>query len=703
MTVGEPNDTVIDAPYLAAVERLAPDLLRAILRRLGEDLGRRTTGLALVLNQRLASRQSDPFLPAALGPDAEAVASLIALTERTTWKIGELLAVLTRLGVDGNRGLDPLIDHGWLVPTEPIGVVIDSGSEPSTRRLYSGALEGHSRLLEAPRSTVGGLPLGSYEGRVAQVRETDGLEGVLRLAVVWQRVSTGPLRRTQGGQLFKRDRERLLGDAALSGPVADALRPLDPEDLVSLWLELAEEVGLLSGVGETLRAADASFWSEHAVHLPQMIATRWLTAKSDTSAIDLRIAGLLRLADAPAGDWIPIESLAKGLAEAATARGRAVEREAVEKAVLGLAYILGLTRTAEVVPSGGQLVQLTDRGRYVMGRGGPPSPPERPDRFLFVQPNYEIIAYRQGLNPPLIGRLSRLAEWNQVGSALGLTLTRESIHLGLDGGLEAAKIREWMDEHAVRPIPDAVTHAIETWAARRSRLTYYAAATLIEFPDETARQAALERWPTEAGAAPLLIGERLVLIESESKIPFERFRLGGARDYRRPAECCVEVQANGTTLSVDPTRGDLFIEAELARFSERMAVSSSRGSGAEGPRRLYQVTPNSIRRGAEEGLSLAGLTRWFEQRAMSSIPPAVRLLWHGLAEPSERRPLEAVRRWVLNVASADLMEGLLQHPQTREAFDDRLGPTSASIRAERLEDLRASLGAFGIELRLDRD
>ena len=61
-------------------------------------------------------------------------------------------------------------------------------------------------------------------GPVGQIREADGLEPVLRLAALWQRVDEVPLRQTQQGTLYKRDRERLEDDPVLAGPIADAAR-----------------------------------------------------------------------------------------------------------------------------------------------------------------------------------------------------------------------------------------------------------------------------------------------------------------------------------------------------------------------------------------------------------------------------------------------------------------------------------------------
>ena len=112
----------------------------------------------------------------------------------------------------------------------------------------------------------------------------------------------------------------------------------------------------------------------------------------------------------------------------------------------------GLVRAAEVSASGRLVVQLTDLGRYVLAMGPTPPPRTTFEQFLFVQPNFEVIAYRQGLTPHLVGRLSRFAWWSQIGAALELKLTRESIVLGLDWGLTAETILEILTRHSQRPL-----------------------------------------------------------------------------------------------------------------------------------------------------------------------------------------------------------------------------------------------------------
>ena len=88
-------------------------------------------------------------------------------------------------------------------------------------------------------------------GPISEIREADGLEAVLRLAALWQRVGAEPLRQTQQGVLYKRDRDRIDLDPVLAGPIADSFVPLP--DSPSLWLALARRVGLIE-LGSRRRA-----------------------------------------------------------------------------------------------------------------------------------------------------------------------------------------------------------------------------------------------------------------------------------------------------------------------------------------------------------------------------------------------------------------------------------------------------------------
>src|SRR5262249_60134091 len=157
----------------------------------------------------------------------------------------------------------------------------------------------------------------------------------------------------------------------------------------------------------------------------------------------------------------------------------------------------------------------------------------------------------------LAGRFAGSVRWPQIGAALELKLTRESFLRGLEGGLTPESMLETLPRHSQKPLPPGVVDAVGTWASRRERVTYYAAATLMEFSSCTERDQALESWPDGDREPPTAVAERFLLVEDERTIPFDRFRLTGARDYRRPPEVCVRIEPDGVSMTLDPARSDL--------------------------------------------------------------------------------------------------------------------------------------------------
>jgi len=552
------------------------------------------------------------------------------------------------------------------------------------------------------------------------------------------------LRQTNQGTLYKRDRDRLADDPVLLDPIADAFKPIARSP--DLWLEIACRVGLVEpdSTGERILAASPEFWTDNAVHLPQMIATQWLgletwqelesASEGGTAAMPalpyLRFALLLCLSALEENEWAAIEDLAAQLSErlpawdrlsfaeeadasvvaqrrSALPAGRARNRarsdgtprgvSVLESVLLGAAYPLGLIRAGNEQGSGRAVVQITPLARYVLALGPTPPPRATFEQFLFVQPNFEVIAYRQGLTPQLVGRLSRFAWWSQIGSALELKLTRESIVLGLDGGLTPEAILQTLTRHSQRALPAGVTDAVTNWASRRERVTYYAAATLIEFGSSSERDLALANWPVTDLAAPIAVAERFLLVEDEKTVPFDRLRLISSRDYRRPPEICVLVEPDGVTMTLDPSRSDLLVEAELARFAEVLSDAQLEPAKmAPTVLRRFAVTAASLRRATNRGMTPPQLVEWYTRRTGGEIPPAVRLL---LAARTSRVPmLKAARMLILNLPTAELLDGLLQHPATSPWLGDRLGPTAVAIGDDRLAPLQIALKDLGIEL-----
>jgi hypothetical protein len=704
----------------------------------------RSSGNADEITDHLDQRAAVQALIGRLAPPSRIALCLFGLTESTSFSVAGLSHALRILGAEPAPAIEKLLELGLLaVDPGPESGMVDEFSEVlESRDPLRVRLRVHPAVLKGVRTARPAERLPTADGPIGQIREPDGLEAILRLAALWQRVGAEPLRQTGQGALYKRDRDRIDLDPVLKAPIADSFIQL--RDAPALWLALARRVGLieLEAEGDRMLAAPPDFWTENEFHLPQMIATGWLNlqtgyeAQAEADSVDeadsaipyLRVALLLWLSTLADSEWVALDDLDSFLSarsagwnrlslradaptgnaltrRGATGSGRTRPRQeagarhkpsgVLESILLGAAYPLGLIRAGEETSTGRRVVQLSSFGRYVLAVG--PAPPPRPafEQFLFVQPNFEVIAYRQGLTPQLVGRLSRFVWWSQIGSALELKLSRESIVHGLELGSKPEWMIETLTRHSQRPLSRGVIDAINNWAERRERVIVYAATTLIEFGSETERDRALELWPSGEEAAPIAVAARFLLVEDDRSVPFDRLRMTSSRDYRRPPEVCVTVEPDGISLTLDPARADLLVDAELAQFADPTDVPERNPGGAAAARR-FTISIGSLRRGMSRGMSPIRLRDWFERRTGGGIPPSVQLLM--TAKASRLGPLKAARMVVLTVHEPELLNGLKQHPATSPFLGESLGPTSVAIPEDQVAPLQRVLKELGISL-----
>jgi hypothetical protein len=301
-----------------------------------------------------------------------------------------------------------------------------------------------------------------------------------------------------------------------------------------------------------------------------------------------------------------------------------------------------------------------------------------------VQPNLEILAYRQGLTPGLIARLGRLATWKGLGPACTLQLQPESVYRALESGETFETILQALQRHGMKPVPEPVVNSLRTWADKRERIQIYAAAALFEFNSAEELSEALAR-----GLPAVRLSDRLAVVAREGDIDYRHFRLLGTRDYTLPPERCVEVEADGVTLGIDLARSDLLLETEVGRFAEPLERSGVSG------RCFYRLTPATVAAARDNNLTLAALENWFFQRTGQALPPAARLLFVG----GQLGPFELRRLLVLYAPTEEIADGLQQWPQTRALIEARLGPTALVVSEEGAAALRERLAMLGVELR----
>jgi len=556
------------------------------------------------------------------------------------------------------------------------------------------------------------------------------LEWPLRLSAVWQLAAAEPFRRTQQGEFFKRDQERLRNDPLLTNPPTDSLAEL-PE-AAFLTAELAFALRILQEVDGEWRAGDMpASWDQS---LLPVLASLWaalprisfpsggMGTNRPEDGSPMPSAGLLSLlclARLPENEWTRLRDVERWIAthhpfwkrelKARSAKGE-VESEAANadtrpkvKAtaprfdhsplathhspigtfLLTIAYQLRMIQAGKA-ENGDWLIRMSPIGRWLLGLGLKPILPAVPSQTLLVQPNLEIVAYRQGLTPGLIKRLSQFAAWKSLGAACLLQVQPETVYRALESGLTFDGIQQTLERHGTRPTPPAVLELLRTWTAKRDRLSLFPSATLFEFIEPEDLNDALAR-----GLPAIRLSDRLAVVTSESAVDFRHFRLSGTRDYALPPERCVDIDSDGVTLTIDQDRSDLLVETELRRFAQFL-------SGNNG-KRQYRITSGSLGAVQDGGFGIHALEEWFQQRTGRSLTPAVRLLITAPYHPA----VELKHQLVLHVSSPDVADGLMQLTETRLLIQGRLGPTSLAIAAEQVEELRRRIEQLGLALHFD--
>ena len=701
------------------LQRYSGDLVRTVAARLirprnewpVEDLIDRC--VAAVANPALIDRRLKE-----LDPACRRLLAMIAHSRQPRWRLGSLLELLAALGnAEGPRPVFDLFTSGLLYPDLPeswptlntfeqwLGQASATAFTLFVHPLVAARCLGEDLgLPELSRMEDGGSKI---EKTPISILEADGLEWPLRLAVLWQQVKTASLRLTQQGDFFKRDLERLRGDVLLNGSAADRLATLPDSGLLAI--ELARVAGLVKESDGELKAADIpSAWEKGLplaltdlwAALPRVeswdIQTGWRGVEATGNPFPAAyLLAILVLARLPEEGWTTPEIVGRWVLEHHPFWGREEVRPSqlrdwADTFFLGLAYPMRWVQLCR--HDEGWLVRLSPTGRAILAGEEPPSLEPGYSQTLLVQPNLEIIVYRQGMTMALIAKLARFATWRNLGAACTLQLEPESVYRALESGETFESIVQTLEQHGTRATPLPVIESLRTWANKRERISVYPAAALLEFHSAEDLNEALAR-----GLPGVRVSDRLALVPQESQIDYRHFRLLGTRDYSLPPERCVEVEPDGVTLTVDTARSDLLLETELPRFAEVAGKPSANG------RRQYRLTPASVAAARTTGLILPVLETWFQQRTGQPVTPAARLLLVADQMPAP----ELQHQLVLHVANTDLADGLMQWPATQALIQARLGPTALVIaRGKRRETARPAATAWpalrGIKLSLTR-
>lgn len=220
---------------------------------------------------------------------------------------------------------------------------------------------------------------------------------------------------------------------------------------------------------------------------------------------------------------------------------------------------------------------------------------------LLVQPNFEVLVYLDLLTSASVRALTGASLQRLDAQTATFSMDRSSVNYALDAGSDVTALLSELESHA-RSLPANVAGAIHDWAARRERLRVHTGTRIIEYPDESLRDAALQN--LTGGRA---LGERFVLLARDAPEPAVQSEF----DYHFETEPSLKVRPDGTILA----RGALSLPARTVL--QQLTTQESRHT--------FRISESLLR----THKSAAALHKLLASQADGGIPRELDVLLHA--------------------------------------------------------------------------
>ncbi len=345
----------------------------------------------------------------------------------------------------------------------------------------------------------------------------------------------------------------------------------------------------------------------------------------------------------------------------AIARDETGEVVAFRLSPLG-AHLLGLTK------------ELPDLGEQTEG--------EKP---LIIQPNFEIIAYTEPQHLQTLYQLERFATRERAERVAHYKLDKDSVYRGLQDGLNATEMREFLETHSRSGVPQNIAYSLDDWQAQWQRVTVYPSASIIEAetPDELD---AMIR--TLSADAVTRLAPTWAVVEP-SHLQSARNYLTGSRNASALDYSLAIEQAFSTTdeleIVVPADNLDLWLRAKIEQFAD------AKPDAKDGER--FEITPSSVARAAELGLGADAILTFLATTGTPPVPANVTLTikgWSGEVAPVSLGSVQVL------AAAPEVIAQMASVAELRKLLWLRAGDGTALVKSADVPKLKAALKKRGI-------
>jgi hypothetical protein len=300
----------------------------------------------------------------------------------------------------------------------------------------------------------------------------------------------------------------------------------------------------------------------------------------------------------------------------------------------------------------------------------PPVPEPAEEKFLVVQPNFDVLAYLDRASAASAAFLGQISEVGAGGAIRTGRLTQGGVYWALEDGVQPTGVVEFLRQHSQSELPANLVRSLSDWFARRETLAVRTGLTVRAFRSPAERDAYLGRHPGSACGTHFAIVQR---DESSQRGELVVDHAGGLRRALRADE-------HGRLSAEGPL--DLVQEARLRRLAGRS------GSG-------WQLSAGSLRRALAEGLKPAGVWAWLGDHLAEPLPPLVGQAVEGWLGQHPEQPMELGEAVLLHVPGDELFAAVAGSPRLRPFLAGVVGGNWLLVRRERRAELEAALAELG--------
>ncbi|MBM3458696.1 MAG: hypothetical protein FJX77_09220 [Armatimonadetes bacterium] len=295
-----------------------------------------------------------------------------------------------------------------------------------------------------------------------------------------------------------------------------------------------------------------------------------------------------------------------------------------------------------------------------------------------VQPNLEVTLFPETALPADLAFLSRIgAPLPGAGPAAHFRLSRESICAGLQSGLEVEELLRRLQARAMQPVAPSVLRSIVDWARRREQIVVHTNASLLEYENQAARDAALAAGTVQG--RPL--ADRFVVLAMEPPPN----AIGRLMDYARSRYPSLYPEETGRIrLAADAQ--DLFVRSELARWADPSETDPD----------LWHITAGSLRRARRARLSADHVYTSLQANSRISMPPLLQHVIRARAEPDRSPAARLEEQILLQLADDELTQALAYSHLFKGLLAEPIGRRVFLVPRHQAETLRERLQALGL-------